>query len=98
MMYYMFPFEDKITVEFRKYNPGATGEPNRAAWALRNYIWGTSGPKFGHDTEQNVSIPSIRYGIIDAFQRGMALAVGDDCFKRLHPAARPDHPISSGLQ
>ena len=73
MMYYLFPFEDKITVEFRKYNPGATGEPNHAAWALRNYIWGTSGPKFGHDTEQNVSIPAIRYGIIDAFNAGWRL-------------------------
>jgi len=73
MMYYIFPFEDKITVEFRKYNPGATGEPNHAAWALRNYIWGTSGPKFGHDTEQNVSIPSIRYGIIDAFNAAWRL-------------------------
>lgn len=67
MMYYIFPFQDKITVEFRKYNPSATGEPNRFAWALRNHIWGTSGPKLGHDVEQNVSIPSIRYGIIDAF-------------------------------
>lgn len=67
MMYYIFPFEEKITVEFRKYNPGATGEPNRIAWSLRNHIWGTSGPKLGHDVEQNVSIPSIRYGIIDAF-------------------------------
>ncbi|HEY6489470.1 MAG TPA: FAD-binding oxidoreductase [Terracidiphilus sp.] len=73
MMYYIFPFDDKITVEFRKYNPGATGEPNHAAWALRNYIWGTSGPKFGHDTEQNVSIPSIRYGIIDAFNAAWRL-------------------------
>ena len=25
IMYYLFPFEDKITVEFRKYNPGAAG-------------------------------------------------------------------------
>lgn len=73
MMYYIFPFDGKITVEFRKYNPGATGEPNHAAWALRNYIWGTSGPKFGHDTEQNVSIPSIRYGIIDAFNAAWRL-------------------------
>ncbi|MGC2583027.1 MAG: FAD-dependent oxidoreductase, partial [Acidobacteriaceae bacterium] len=67
LMYYLVPFEDKITVEFRKYNPGATGDPNRTAWALRNHIWGTSGPKFGHDVEQNVAIPSIRYGIIDTF-------------------------------
>jgi FAD/FMN-containing dehydrogenase len=67
MMFYMFPFQDLITVEFRKYNPGATGEPNHIAWSLRNHIWGTSGPKLGHDVEQNVSIRSIRYGIIDAF-------------------------------
>lgn len=73
LMYYLFPFEDKITVEFRKYNPGATGEPNRAAWALRNHIWGTSGPKFGHDVEQNVAIPSIRYGIIDTFNAAWRL-------------------------
>jgi FAD/FMN-containing dehydrogenase len=67
MMYYLFPFQDLITVEFRKYNPGATGDPNRVAWSLRNHIWGTSGPKLGHDVEENVSLPSIRYGIIDAF-------------------------------
>ncbi len=73
MMYYMFPFDNKITVEFRKYNPGATGEPNRAAWALRNHIWGTSGPKFGHDIVENFSIPSIRYGIIDAFNAAWRL-------------------------
>lgn len=67
MMYYLFPFQDLITVEFRKYNPEATGEPNRVAWSLRNHIWGTSGPKLGHDVEESVSIPSIRYGIVDAF-------------------------------
>ena len=67
MMFYIFPFDGNVTVEFRKYNPGATGEPNRAAWAIRNHIWGSSGPKFGHDVEQNVSIPAIRYSIIDTF-------------------------------
>jgi len=73
MMYYLFPFADKVTVEFRKYNPGATGEPNHAAWALRNHIWGTSGPQFGHSVEQNVSSPEIRYSIIDAFNAGWRL-------------------------
>jgi FAD/FMN-containing dehydrogenase len=71
----MFPFENKITVEFRKYNPGATGDPNRCAWPLRNHIWGTSGPKMGHDMEQNVSIPAIRYGIIDSFNAGWRLTL-----------------------
>jgi FAD/FMN-containing dehydrogenase len=73
MMLYIFPFDNKVTIEFRKDNPGATGEPNRAAWALRNHIWGSSGPKFGHDVTQNVSNPTIRYGIIDTFNAGWRL-------------------------
>lgn len=67
MMFYMFPFDDRITVEFRNYNPAATGDPNPCIWPLRNHIWGTSGPKFGHDIEASISIPDIRYSIIDTF-------------------------------
>ena len=32
MMFYIFPFENLITVEFRKYNPGAKGDPDRHVW------------------------------------------------------------------
>lgn len=67
MMYYCFPFADKITIEFRRYNPGAGGSPNRSAWALRNYLWGTAGPRFGHDIEANTPVPAIRYEVIDSF-------------------------------
>jgi FAD/FMN-containing dehydrogenase len=67
MMYYSFPFADKITVEFRSYNPNATGTPNRSAWALRNYLWGTAGPRFGHDIEANIPISKVRYEVIDGF-------------------------------
>ncbi len=67
IFYYTFPFADKITVEFRRYNPGASGSPNRSAWILRNYLWGTAGPRFGHDIEANVPIPSVRYQVIDSF-------------------------------
>jgi FAD/FMN-containing dehydrogenase len=66
MMFYMFPFVDKITVEFRKYNPGAAGEPNHSAWQSRNETWGTVGPKLGFHVEESCSIPAIRYGMIDA--------------------------------
>ena len=66
MMFYMFPFVNKITVEFRKYNPGASGEPNHFAWQSRNETWGTVGPKLGFHIEQSCSIPAIRYGMIDA--------------------------------
>jgi FAD/FMN-containing dehydrogenase len=67
MMYYVFPFSDRVTVEFRRYNPNATGSPNRSAWILRNYLWGTLGPRLGHDTEATVPIPSVRYEVIDGF-------------------------------
>jgi FAD/FMN-containing dehydrogenase len=67
MFLYMFPFSDRLTVEFRRYNPGATGAPNRIAWELRNHIWGTSGPKFGYEITEKIGEPHIRYGIIDAF-------------------------------
>ena len=66
-MYYVFPFSDRVTVEFRRYNPNATGEPNRSAWILRNYLWGTLGPRLGYDTEANVPLPSVRYEVIDGF-------------------------------
>jgi FAD/FMN-containing dehydrogenase len=67
MMYYAFPFSDRITVEFRRYDPDAAGEPNRSAWILRNYLWGTLGPRFGHDIEATVPIPGVRYEVIDGF-------------------------------
>ena len=73
MMFYMFPFADKITVEFRKYNPGATGEPNHFAWQSRNETWGTVGPKLGFHVEQSCSNPVVRYAIIDSLNAAWRL-------------------------
>jgi hypothetical protein len=67
MMYYIFPFDNLIVVEFRKYNPGASGDPNRIIWPLRNYLWGTAGPRFCYQVEKDILDPTIRYGVIDGF-------------------------------
>ncbi len=67
MMYYAFPFANKITIEFRRYNPTATGEPNRSAWLLRNFLWSNAGPRFGNAMETTISDPKIRYEAIDGF-------------------------------
>jgi FAD/FMN-containing dehydrogenase len=75
LMFYIFPFDNKITVEFRKYNPTATGDPNRSVWPVRNHIWGTSGPLLGHDVTENVTDPVLRYGIIDAFNAAWRLTL-----------------------
>jgi FAD binding domain/D-arabinono-1,4-lactone oxidase len=67
MMFYIFPFDNLITVEFRHYNPGATGDPNRVAWPLRNYMWASAGPLFCAQVEHDISDKDIRYGIINGF-------------------------------
>jgi FAD/FMN-containing dehydrogenase len=71
MMFYLFPFEGLITVEFRKYNTGAAGHPNRYVWPLRNYMWKTAGPLFCHEVEENTPVPAIRYAVIDGFNAMM---------------------------
>ncbi len=48
MMYYIFPFEDRITVEFRSYQPDLSPKPNRTAWFLRNLGWANLAPRVAH--------------------------------------------------
>ncbi len=67
MMFYIFPFDNLITVEFRHYNPKASGLPNRTAWPLRNYMWATAGPLFCAQVEANIADKDIRYGVINGF-------------------------------
>jgi FAD/FMN-containing dehydrogenase len=67
MMLYIFPFDNLITVEFRHYNPGADGPPNRVAWPLRNYMWATAGPLFCAQVENDIADKDIRYGVINGF-------------------------------
>jgi hypothetical protein len=67
MMFYIFPFDNLITVEFRRYNPGATGVPDRVPWQLRNYMWASVGPLFCAHVERDINDKHIRYGVIDNF-------------------------------
>jgi FAD/FMN-containing dehydrogenase len=65
LMFYIFPFENLITVEFRRYNPGATGDPDRHIWPLRNYFWATGGPAVCAQAEADLSDKAVRYKVID---------------------------------
>jgi FAD/FMN-containing dehydrogenase len=67
MMYYIFPFDDLITVEFRRYNTAATGDPERHVWAMRNYLWATAGPVFCAQVSAGVAVPAIRDKVLDGF-------------------------------
>lgn len=67
MMYYMFLFDELVTVEFRKYNPSARGTPNELAWPLRNYLWSVAGPRTCAEAERNIENRFLRYAFIDGF-------------------------------
>ena len=69
IMFYVFPFDNLITVEFRKYDPSASGDPNRIIWPLRNYLWATAGPAVCANAENDIADKSIRYGVIDGFNK-----------------------------
>ena len=45
MMFYIFPFENLITVEFRKYNPGAKGDPDRMSGRCATICGPLPGPR-----------------------------------------------------
>lgn len=66
LMYYMFPFADKITVEFRRYNPSASGKPNRRVWAVRNDGWSVIGPVIGRWVDSYVPGRALRYHLLNA--------------------------------
>jgi FAD/FMN-containing dehydrogenase len=67
LMYYMFPYDDLITVEFRHYNPDAKGDPDQHVWPLRNYMWARTGPMFCSQVEANIANKTVRYKVIDGF-------------------------------
>ena len=67
LMFYIFPFDNLITVEFRRYNPGASGSPDRSIWPLRNYLWATGGPAVCAQATADIADPTVRYKVIDGF-------------------------------
>ncbi len=67
IMYYLFPFQNKLTVEFRQYVDGPITRPNRWKWRLRNFFWKTLAPSFSFLATRFVSHRRIRYLLIDTF-------------------------------
>lgn len=66
MMFYLFPFLDRLVVEFRKYVEDP-GKPNKLLWGFRNLVWKTIGPAYGALATRLVPIKSVRYFLIDWF-------------------------------
>ena len=64
MMYYLFPFQDKLAVEFRKYVND--GQPTSSlAWKIRNLSWGTVVPGLGAAIRNTIPSPKVRYALYE---------------------------------
>lgn len=68
MMLYLFPFLDKISVEYRKYTDDIHFS-KRFIWRFRNWVWATLAPSFGYYITRFISSKSLRYFLIDWFNR-----------------------------
>jgi FAD/FMN-containing dehydrogenase len=67
MMYFMYLFDELVTVEFRRYNRRAKGKPDKHVWAIRNNLWARVGPLTCYQAERDIEDKKARYKIIDAF-------------------------------
>jgi len=80
MMYYLFPFQDRIAVEFRRY--ADQGQPATSlAWKLRNFAWGTMVPALGKTIREYVPSKGLRYSLFEglgAISRGLLGIIRDD--------------------
>lgn len=64
MMLYLFPHEDRITVEYRRYNSGDE-TAGRWVWAFRNWVWKTFAPLFGWFVSRYIPWSGLRYWLVD---------------------------------
>lgn len=68
MMLYMFPFLNRVVVEYR-YDGSGPITSNSWQWRLRNFLWKTVGPFVGRTATIFIPFKGIRYGLIDRFNQ-----------------------------
>lgn len=68
MMLYLFPFLDRVVVEYR-YDGNGPLTSNSWQWRLRNWVWKTAGPAFGKTVTTFIPFNGIRYWLIDRFNQ-----------------------------
>jgi hypothetical protein len=68
MMLYLFPFLDKVVVEYRSDAPGEV-KPGSWQWRVRNYTWKTLGPGYSMVLSYVMPIRVVRYALINLANR-----------------------------
>lgn len=66
MMFYLFPFADRVAIELRQYEAGLpAGIP--WLWTVRNLLWEKLAPLYGQKAVELVGQNRLRYLLVDGF-------------------------------
>ena len=64
VMYYLFPYIERIVVELRKYNPQEAPKARRI-WSYRNRFWRKYGPAMSLQAKRLTSNPALQVRLMD---------------------------------
>ncbi len=76
MMLYLFPFRNKVTVEFREYTD-ISETSKRWIWRLRNWVWKTMAPTVGYILVKIIPFKGLRYALVDGFNAILAFMLNN---------------------
>lgn len=68
MMLYLFPFLNRVSVEYRKYTDD-TRFSKRFIWSFRNWVWANLAPSFGYVVTRFIPFRPLRYFLVDRFNQ-----------------------------
>ena len=100
IMIYYYPYEDKLSVEFRTYEDDPKhdcAKPSlhlacsgtRWQYKLRNYFWRTVGPRFAYFVTHTLPLPaSLRYRLVDKFNKTVRVTLNVLRGRRTLPAGQ----------
>ncbi len=74
MMFYLYPHDNKISVEYRQYHDG-TGFSRRWVWGVRNWAWKTFAPFYGSFVSRHVPWSGLRSWLADVLNLGARLVL-----------------------
>src|SRR5262245_42855393 len=66
LKFYLLPFRDRVTVEFRSFDDESP-TTRSGIWSLRKSVFTNVLPAFGSTVSSAVSMPSVRYFLIEQF-------------------------------
>jgi hypothetical protein len=69
MMLYLFPFLDRVVIEYRGDVPGVPVKPGSWQWRVRNYTWKTLWPLIAKTLGYGIPVRALRFALIKGINR-----------------------------